>query len=158
MLLYLASTYLQFLFYISRLSDCSRFYIECDLNILFQAVWEIFSFTSFAAMGANLGILLATSVSAICSYFLSNEIFQTVGWRIPYLLSGVLSLFIFYTRLQMQETPIFSQLKKQHLLSVNPISTVLRTNIPYVLRTIGMMIIFVPLAGLLCFSVSMANR
>ncbi|MDR3491287.1 MAG: MFS transporter [Gammaproteobacteria bacterium] len=94
--------------------------------------------TSFAATGANLGILLASLVSAICSYLFSDEFFQTIGWRIPYLLSGLLSIFIFVTRLQMQETPVFTHLTKKHLLSVNPIRTVLQTNLPYVLRTVGL--------------------
>lgn len=94
--------------------------------------------TSLAGTGANLGILLATVVSAACSYFFSDAAFQSYGWRLPYVVSGFLSIFIYYTRLNMQETKIFDQLKKENKLAKNPIKVVLKDNIPQVLRTIGL--------------------
>jgi MHS family proline/betaine transporter-like MFS transporter len=150
--------------------------------------------TSFAATGANLGILLASLVSAGTSYIFSDAAFQSYGWRIPYVLSGFLSLYIYFKRLQMQETSVFESLKKKHGLVKNPITFVLRNNIPQMLRVLGMacmggtfyylcfiymptfliqnlhysitkasslmtffigtMLIFVPLAGMLCDRVS----
>lgn len=94
--------------------------------------------TSFAATGANVGLLLAASVSAIVNYLLNDHLFQTIGWRIPYILSGVLSLFIYFTRLKLQETKVFSELKKHHRLVKNPISFVFKHNIPYMLRIMGL--------------------
>lgn len=94
--------------------------------------------TSLAGTGANLGILLASLVSALSSYIMSDALFQSIGWRIPYILSGFLSLFVYFTRLQMQETQVFTQLKKEHRLAKNPIKTVMKSNLPYVLRTIGL--------------------
>jgi MHS family proline/betaine transporter-like MFS transporter len=150
--------------------------------------------TSFAATGANLGILLASLVSAGTSYVFSDANFQTYGWRIPYILSGFLSLYIYSKRLKMQETDVFASLKKKHALVKNPITFVLKNNIPQILRILGMacmggtfyylsfiymptfliqnlhysitrastlmtffigtMLIFVPLAGMLCDRVS----
>ena len=64
-------------------------------------------FTSFAATGANLGILLATIVEIICKYSFSDELFKSFTWRIPYIGSSLLSLFIYWTRLNINETKIF---------------------------------------------------
>jgi MHS family proline/betaine transporter-like MFS transporter len=94
--------------------------------------------TSFAATGANLGILLASLVSTAVSFVVSDDLFQTVGWRIPYILSGLLSLFVYFQRLNMQETKVFQSLKKHDAIVANPLAFVLKKNIPQMLRTIGM--------------------
>jgi MHS family proline/betaine transporter-like MFS transporter len=94
--------------------------------------------TSLAGTGANLGIMLATLVSAACSYFFSDELFHSIGWRVPYILSGLISLLIYYTRLHMEETKVFLQLKNENRLAKNPIDVVFKKNIPQVLRTIGL--------------------
>jgi MFS transporter, MHS family, proline/betaine transporter len=96
------------------------------------------TFTSLAATGANVGISLASLVSAVTSYFFTEHFFQAFGWRLPYVLSGIFSLFIYYTRLKMQETSVFEKLKKDQRLVKNPIRFVLKKNIPQILRTIGM--------------------
>jgi MHS family proline/betaine transporter-like MFS transporter len=94
--------------------------------------------TSLAAIGANVGISLASLVSAASSYFFSEHFFSEFGWRIPYILSGALSLIVYFTRLQLQETTVFDDLKKHQKLAKNPVSFVFKNNIPQVLRTIGM--------------------
>jgi MHS family proline/betaine transporter-like MFS transporter len=94
--------------------------------------------TSLAGTGANLGIMLASMVSAACSYFFSDALFESFGWRVPYILSGLLSFFIYFTRLNMQETQVFEYLKKENKLAKNPIAVVFKRNMPEVLRTIGL--------------------
>lgn len=95
-------------------------------------------FASLAGTGANIGILLATFVSLSTSYFFADKGFETWGWRIPYLLSGFICLFIYATRLQMNETKVFEYLKQKKLLVTNPISTVFKANIPQMARTAGL--------------------
>jgi MHS family proline/betaine transporter-like MFS transporter len=94
--------------------------------------------TSLAAIGANVGISLASLVSAASSYFLSEQFFTEFGWRIPYILSGVLSLVVYFTRLKLRETTVFEDLRDTKRLAVNPIKFALKNNIPQILRTIGM--------------------
>ncbi len=94
--------------------------------------------TSLAGTGANLGILLATLIGTLCVTFFSNHELKQWGWRIPYLISGILSLSIYFTRLQMDETHIFNYLKKKKKLSHNPLSTVFHHNVPQMLRTLGL--------------------
>jgi MHS family proline/betaine transporter-like MFS transporter len=94
--------------------------------------------TSLAAIGANIGITLAALVSAGTSYFFTESLFQEYGWRLPYVLSGLLSLFIYFARLRMQETATFKVLKKQKHLAKNPIKFVFKHNRFEIFRTIGM--------------------
>jgi MHS family proline/betaine transporter-like MFS transporter len=94
--------------------------------------------TSLAGTGANLGILLAALVSTACSLIFSDTFFQSTGWRIPYILSGVLSLAIYSGRLKMRETEAFAHLRATHRVPENPIKTVLKYNKPEVFRTIGL--------------------
>ncbi|MES2216890.1 MAG: MFS transporter [Pseudomonadota bacterium] len=94
--------------------------------------------TSLAAIGANVGITLASLVSAASSYFFSDHFFAEFGWRIPYILSGLLSLLVYFTRLHLQETTVFDDLKKTQRLAKNPLKFAFKNNIPQILRTIGM--------------------
>jgi MHS family proline/betaine transporter-like MFS transporter len=94
--------------------------------------------TSFAPIGANLGILLAAVVSAGASFFFSETEFQQYGWRIPYIFSGALSLFFYYQRLTMRETSVFQTLKNHHQLTKNPALYALKNNLPQMLRILGM--------------------
>lgn len=94
--------------------------------------------TSLASTGANAGILLATMVSTLCIYLFSDDNFKAWGWRLPYLASGLLSLFIYKTRLQLKETPVFKQLKNKHYLVDNPIKITFKKNMLPMLRIIGL--------------------
>jgi MHS family proline/betaine transporter-like MFS transporter len=94
--------------------------------------------TSLAGTGANLGILLAALASTAVSYYFSPPEFEAFGWRVPYILSGLLSLFIYRTRLNMQETSVFKQLKSEKRIPKNPIRVMWQDNLPEVLRTIGL--------------------
>lgn len=95
--------------------------------------------TSFAGMGANIGILLAAAVSGASSYFLTDPSFQTWGWRLPYVISGIICLIVYFMRLQMSETHVFRYLQEKHQLAKNPIKLVFKNNIPQMLRTAGLL-------------------
>lgn len=94
--------------------------------------------TSLAGAGANFGILLATLVGILSHTVFSETIFREWGWRVPYLLSGILSLIVYRARLQMQETMVFEHLKNQKLITSNPIKTVFNHQFLELLRTVGL--------------------
>ncbi|MFF0306741.1 MFS transporter [Streptosporangium sp. NPDC004379] len=64
---------------------------------------------SWPQSGAPGGNLLATAVLALLAAFQSDEAFNSWGWRIPFLLSGVLVLIGLWIRLSISESPIFQQ-------------------------------------------------
>jgi len=94
--------------------------------------------TSLAATGANLGILLATIIGTLCALLMSDAVLKSYGWRIPYLLSGFISIFIYLTRLNLDETKVFEWLKEKRKIVANPISVAFHKNIPHMLRTLGL--------------------
>ncbi|MEO8158931.1 MAG: MFS transporter [Betaproteobacteria bacterium] len=77
-------------------------------------------FGSFAAIGVNIGLLLATGVFALVSS-LPKEDFLSWGWRIPFLLSIILVLVGFYIRSRVSETPVFSQIAARSKAARSPV-------------------------------------
>ncbi|WP_089211025.1 MFS transporter [Streptosporangium subroseum] len=64
---------------------------------------------SWPQAGVPSGNLLATAVLAILAAVQTDEAFTSWGWRIPFLLSGVLVLIGLWIRLSIDESPIFQQ-------------------------------------------------
>lgn len=62
---------------------------------------------SWPQAGVPTGNLLATAVLALLSAFQSEQAFLAWGWRIPFLLSGLLVLVGLWIRLSISESPIF---------------------------------------------------
>ncbi|GAA3125867.1 MFS transporter [Planomonospora alba] len=62
---------------------------------------------SWPQAGAPGGNLLATAVLALLAAVQSDEAFLSWGWRIPFLLSGVLVLLGLWIRLSISESPVF---------------------------------------------------
>ncbi len=85
---------------------------------------------SWPQAGAPMGNLLATAVLAVLAAVQSDEAFLSWGWRVPFLLSGVLVLIGLWIRLTVSESPIFLEAQaKAEALKVKekpPVLTVLR--------------------------------
>lgn len=96
------------------------------------------TFTAFASMGANVGILLAAFVGILTSQVLLESTLQSWGWRVPYLVSGLFCLIIYAFRLRINETAVFDYLKQKNLLTKNPVKTVFKHNRKQLLRTLGL--------------------
>ncbi|MGN9840789.1 MFS transporter [Nonomuraea sp. H19] len=64
---------------------------------------------SWPQAGAPGGNLLATGVLAALAAWQSDEAFLSWGWRVPFLLSGVLVLIGLWIRLSISESPVFQQ-------------------------------------------------
>jgi metabolite-proton symporter len=77
-------------------------------------------FGSFAAIGVNIGLLLATGVFALVTQ-LPQEDFLSWGWRVPFLLSIVLILVGYIIRARVSETPVFSQIAAKNKAARSPV-------------------------------------
>ncbi|MFJ9711778.1 MFS transporter [Streptomyces sp. NPDC101234] len=64
---------------------------------------------SWPQTGAPAGQLLATGVLSLLTAVLSDDAFAAWGWRIPFLLSGVLVVVGLWIRLSVDESPVFRQ-------------------------------------------------
>ncbi|GAB2973988.1 MFS transporter [Saccharothrix stipae] len=68
---------------------------------------------SWPQAGVPMGNLLATAVLAVLAAVQSDEAFLSWGWRVPFLLSGVLVLIGLWIRLSVSESPIFLEAQKK---------------------------------------------
>ncbi|TDC69647.1 MFS transporter, partial [Streptomyces hainanensis] len=57
--------------------------------------------------GAPAGNLIAVGVLSLTTTLLSDEAFETWGWRVPFLLSAVLVLVGLWIRISVDESPVF---------------------------------------------------
>ncbi|KUM74470.1 MFS transporter [Streptomyces griseorubiginosus] len=64
---------------------------------------------SWPQTGAPAGQLLATGVLSLLTAVLSDTAFGSWGWRIPFLLSGVLVIVGLWIRLSVDESPVFKK-------------------------------------------------
>ncbi|MUL42229.1 MHS family MFS transporter [Streptomonospora sp. PA3] len=62
---------------------------------------------SWPQAGVPCGNLLATAVLAVLAATMSDPAFESWGWRIPFLLSGILVIVGLYVRLAVEESPVF---------------------------------------------------
>jgi MFS family permease len=81
---------------------------------------------SWPQFGSPLGMLLAVAALTITSYAGSPEWFETIGWRIPFLISAVLIVIGLYIRLGVLETPIFQQIQEKNQISRAPVLDAVR--------------------------------
>ncbi|MBL8298275.1 MAG: MHS family MFS transporter [Rhodanobacteraceae bacterium] len=79
-------------------------------------------YTSFIQTTATLGLFLSLLVILGCRTWLGNAAFEDWGWRIPFLLSVLLLGISVWIRLQLNESPLFQQMKAQGLGSKAPIA------------------------------------
>lgn len=96
---------------------------------------------SWPQAGAPGGNLLATGVLAILAAVQSDQAFLDWGWRIPFLLSGVLVMIGLWIRLSVTESPVFleaaEQARRNSAVVRAPIARVLRDNWREVLISMG---------------------
>ncbi|TAE55885.1 MAG: MFS transporter [Bacteroidetes bacterium] len=78
-------------------------------------------FTSWIQTTATLGLFLSLGVILTTRNTLGVEIFSDWGWRIPFIVSILLVIVSIYIRLRMKESPLFSKLKDEGKVSVNPL-------------------------------------
>lgn len=67
-------------------------------------------FGSFVQIGVPAGVVLANVAFLVCNGLMSQQAFETWGWRVPFLFSIVVVGLALYVQLQMQESREFAAL------------------------------------------------
>jgi len=83
-------------------------------------------YTSYIQMTATLGLILALLVVVGTERILGEASFSDFGWRLPFLLSGILVLLALYIRLSLRETPLYTKIKEAKTHSTSPIKDALQ--------------------------------
>jgi len=77
-------------------------------------------YTGWLQTSPTLGIVVSAIMNVGTQMYLGAETFADWGWRIPFVFSFLLVAIAIYIRLQLQETPIFEQIKAKAGMTKNP--------------------------------------
>jgi MFS family permease len=91
-------------------------------------------YTGWLQTSPTLGIVVSLAVIIATRTYFGNQVFDEWAWRIPFLVSFLLVAIAIYIRLQLQETPIFQDIKARGQMTRNPWKEAfLSANIKYIL-------------------------
>ncbi len=81
---------------------------------------------SWPQFGSPLGMLLAVGMLTLTLQFGTTEWFETIGWRIPFLVSALLIVVGLYIRLGVLETPVFQRMQEKKEIAQAPVIEAVR--------------------------------
>jgi len=91
-------------------------------------------YTGWLQTSPTLGIVVSLAVIIATRTYFGNQAFDEWAWRVPFLVSFLLVAIAIYIRLQLQETPIFQDIKAKGQMTMNPWKEAfLSSNIKYIL-------------------------
>ena len=123
---------------------------------------------AFAQAGAFVGVILANLALIITSSLVSEEFFNTWGWRIPFLASAVLILISMYIQLNLEDTKAFKELsskrklQNQEIIQSSPVIEALKKYPKRIALAAGAFLsvqvtFYILIAFMLAYGVSSAN-
>ncbi|MCP3470224.1 MHS family MFS transporter [Bradyrhizobium sp. CCGUVB1N3] len=77
-------------------------------------------YTGWLQTSPTLGIVVSLAVIILTRTYAGNEAFDAWAWRVPFLVSFLLVAIAIYIRLQLQETPIFQEIRDRGQMTRNP--------------------------------------
>jgi len=91
-------------------------------------------YTGWLQTSPTLGIVVSLAVIIATRSYFGNQAFDAWAWRVPFLVSFLLVAIAIYIRLQLQETPIFQEIKAKGQMTRNPWKEAfVSANIKYIL-------------------------
>ncbi len=78
-------------------------------------------YTSFIQASVVGGFVLSLIVVLGCKALMPDAVWQSWGWRVPFLLSLILLAISLWMRLRLSESPVFQAMKAQGELAKNPL-------------------------------------
>ena len=83
-------------------------------------------YAAIPQIGSPIGTILSSGGFFVMTLLLSQENFNSWGWRIPFLVATPLLLVAVYIRSRLEESPVFRQLEESGEVEKSPISTTLK--------------------------------
>ena len=77
--------------------------------------------SSFTFIGPLIGQIISMGQCLLMIEFFSSEFLLKFGWRISFLIGGLIGIFGFFLRRKLHESPDFRHLKEKHEVLKNPI-------------------------------------
>ena len=97
---------------------------------------------TFMVWSGVLGFLLGSVTVTLLQAVLPADAMASYGWRIPFLLAAPLGLIGLYIRLRLDDTPEFTELRKEDNVSKRPLREAVTSSWVSILRVFGLFLIF----------------
>ncbi|MEJ8291260.1 MFS transporter [Delftia tsuruhatensis] len=94
-------------------------------------------YASLPQVGLAIGLFMASGVVALLSWLCTEEQFMAWGWRVAFLISGLMVAVGMYIRLHVKETPEFAAVKARNAETAIPFMDVMRRYPGNVLKGMG---------------------
>src|SRR5579883_2610675 len=82
---------------------------------------------SWTFFGSQLGSIFSMVEVLLMEHFLPARDLETWGWRMTFIIGGVIGLLGCFLRQRLKETPIFHEVEKHHQIALTPIRSALKT-------------------------------
>jgi MHS family proline/betaine transporter-like MFS transporter len=82
---------------------------------------------SWAGFSAQIGALLGSGVGALITAMLADDTLREWGWRIPFMMGGLIAVVGWYVRTRVPESPAFETIRLAGGLASSPIRDVFTT-------------------------------
>jgi MFS family permease len=92
-------------------------------------------YTGFIQTTSSIALIMCLLVVFATRGLMSEESFNSFGWRIPFLFSSVLVMISYMIRKKLHESPVFAQLKKEGKTSSAPIKETFKSK-----RNVGLIL------------------
>ena len=90
-------------------------------------------YTGWLQTSPTLGIVVSLAVIIAARTYFGDQAFDAWAWRVPFLVSFLLVAIAIYIRLQLQETPIFQEIRARGQMTRNPWKEAfLSSNVKYI--------------------------
>jgi len=90
-------------------------------------------YTGWLQTSPTLGIVVSLGVIIVARTYFGDQAFDAWAWRVPFLVSFLLVAIAIYIRLQLQETPIFQEIRARGQMTRNPWKEAfLSSNVKYI--------------------------
>jgi MHS family proline/betaine transporter-like MFS transporter len=96
---------------------------------------------SFLVWSVVVGFLLGSLTVTALETVLPEGAMNSYGWRIPFLIAGVLGVVGLYIRLRLSDTPEFEELREEGEVSASPLREAVTTSWRPILQIAGLVII-----------------
>lgn len=94
-------------------------------------------YASLPQIGLAIGLCMASGVVALLSSTLTDAQFMAWGWRVAFLLSGLMVLVGMYIRLNVKETPEFAAVKQRNAEARIPFADMIKRYPANILKGMG---------------------
>jgi MFS family permease len=84
-------------------------------------------YTGFIQTTSSIALILGLVVVFTIKSIMTDESFNSFGWRIPFLFSAILVIASYFIRRKLHESPVFAQLKSEGKTSKSPVKETFKT-------------------------------